>query len=119
MIRSLFLVVAVGAGIGLMIPAERDAQPVVAAAAATQPAGAPAETRINRERNGHFYVHATVNGELVRFLVDTGASMVALTPEDAERVGVDFDPARFEPVARGASGIVEGQLATIDSIEIE
>ncbi len=119
MIRSLSLVILVGAGIGFMIPADKDAPSVVEAAAATQPAAPAAETRINRERNGHFYVHATVNGELVRFLVDTGASMVALTPEDAERAGVDFDPARFEPVARGAAGIVEGQLATIDSIEIE
>lgn len=119
MIRSLLLVVALGAGLGFMIPAKRETAPVAAAAIDATSTPAPAETRIARERNGHFYVHATVNGELVRFLVDTGASMVALTPEDAERVGVDFDPARFEPVARGASGLVQGQHATIASIEIE
>ena len=118
MTRSLFFVVLIGAGIGFMMPGGHDAAPVAAAADAGD-APIPVETRIRRERNGHFYVHATVNGELVRFLVDTGASMVALTPEDAERAGVDFDPSRFEPVARGASGLVQGQHATIDSIEIE
>ncbi len=118
MTRSLFFVVLIGAGIGFMMPGGRDAAPVAAAA---DGAAAPiaAETRIRRERNGHFYVHAEVNGELVRFLVDTGATMVALTPEDAERAGVEFNPARFEPVARGASGLVRGQHATIDSVEID
>lgn len=118
MTRSLFFVVLIGAGIGLMMPGGRDAAPV-AAVAEGGAAPIPAETRIERERNGHFYVHAQVNGQLVRFLVDTGASMVALTPEDAERAGVEFDPARFEPVARGASGLVQGQHATIGSIEID
>ena len=45
--------------------------PVEAPAVAND--GAPKETLLEREANGHFYVHAKVNGELVRFLVDTGA----------------------------------------------
>jgi aspartyl protease family protein len=40
--------------------------------------------------DGHYWAEATVNGQEVRFLVDTGASAVALTPEDALRLG--FDP---------------------------
>ena len=35
------------------------------------------------QRSGHFYTYAKVNGELVRFVVDTGADVVALTGEDA------------------------------------
>ena len=39
--------------------------------------------------DGHFWADAEVNGKPVRFLVDTGATAVALTPEDAERLGID------------------------------
>jgi aspartyl protease family protein len=37
---------------------------------------------------GHFYIDASVNGAPVRFLVDTGASLVALTPADARAAGL-------------------------------
>jgi aspartyl protease family protein len=76
-------------------------------------------TELTRSSSGHFYTYARVNGELVRFLVDTGATGVALTVEDAERVGIKVDPASFDVVGEGAGGPVRGQLATIDSVEVE
>ena len=79
----------------------------------------PVETRIPRQRNGHFYVHATVNGQLVRCLVDTGATTVALTTEDADRIGEKVSPDSFDVVAEGAGGPVRGQQVRIESIEIE
>ena len=48
---------------------------------------------IAKSADGHFWAEADVNGSRVRFLVDTGASAVALTPSDAQRLG--FDPARL------------------------
>lgn len=44
-------------------------------------------TAIPKSANGHFYATAVVNTKAVRFLVDTGASMIALTPADARRLG--------------------------------
>ena len=41
------------------------------------------EITLNRRSDGHFHVSATVNGERVQFLVDTGASVVTLTRDDA------------------------------------
>ena len=76
-------------------------------------------TELERSSNGHFYTHAKVNGELVRFLVDTGATSVALSAEDAARVGFDIDPSSFEIVGEGASGPVRGKSVMIDSVEIE
>ncbi|MGL5838776.1 MAG: aspartyl protease family protein, partial [Sphingorhabdus sp.] len=38
---------------------------------------------IDRTPNGHFYTTANIRGNQVRFLIDTGASMIALTGEDA------------------------------------
>ena len=76
-------------------------------------------SHIPRAPNGHFYVHATVNGQLVRFMVDTGASSVALTEEDARRIGESFSKDRYETVGPARPGPVSGQMLRIDSIEIE
>jgi outer membrane protein assembly factor BamB len=65
----------------------------------TTPPEPAKETQLERTESGHFYTYATVNGQLVKFIVDTGADVVALTPEDAERAGVKFNPADFVVVA--------------------
>lgn len=115
MSRALFLVVVIGIAIGLALPSGK--RPVEAAAVVSD--GQPHDTLLEREANGHFYVHAKVNGELVRFLVDTGASGVALTEKDARRAGIDFSPAQFEEVAQGAAGPIRGKLVTIKSVEVD
>jgi aspartyl protease family protein len=76
------------------------------------------DTVLNREGDGHFYVNATVNGQLVHFVVDTGASSVALTEADAERVGLTVDPRQFAVVGEGAGGPVRGAFATLESVAI-
>lgn len=64
-------------------------------AAAVAPPNAPAAKAapantivVAADAQGNFYVEASVNGAPVRFLVDTGASMVALTPADAHAAGL-------------------------------
>lgn len=114
MIKPLLFVVAAGVAIGLAWPSGE--QPAQVLAART---GEPRETVLEREANGHFYVNAKVNGELVHFIVDTGATGVALTEEDARRVGLAFSPSEFEYVGEGAAGPVRGKLVTIDKIEVD
>jgi len=70
-------------------------QPALRAAKAeTQFVRAPAQVpaaasaTIAKSTDGHFWARGTVNGASVRFLVDTGATAVALTPADAERLGL-------------------------------
>ena len=117
MLKPLLAVIAVGAGIGLMWPTSGSQAP---AAAQRAPSNGPApEVRLERENNGHFYVHGEVNGQLARFVVDTGASMVALTMEDAERLGVPYNEAEFEIVGTGASGPVRGQMVKLDRVVVE
>src|SRR5688572_7561235 len=113
--KLLAFVIALGVVIGLAWPTGKAAE---APATATTDVGRR-ETVLEREGNGHFYVNAKVNGELVRFIVDTGASGVALTAEDAERVGIAFSPSEFGYVGEGAGGPVRGKLVTIDEIDID
>lgn len=80
---------------------------------------APAEIRLRRRGNGHFFVHGMVDGQIVEFLVDTGASDVVLTVADAERVGIAVDPKRFRVIGTGAGGPVQGQLSRVETVEVE
>ena len=54
---------------------------------------------INASRDGHFYVTAIVNGTPIRFLVDTGATMVALNLDDAGKLGFGKDVLNFSSSA--------------------
>jgi aspartyl protease family protein len=131
MLKPLVFVIILGAAIGFALPGSRQAAPAAAEAEAEVPAGGktrssvaapapvPVETRVERSGNGHFYVHATVNGELVRFVVDTGATGVALTIDDARRAGVDVSEGSFDVIGTGASGAVRGQLVRLDNITLD
>jgi aspartyl protease family protein len=79
----------------------------------------PRETVIDRGDNGHFTTVAEVNGEPIRFVVDTGATTVALTQDDARRAGVAFDTSQFAVIGKGASGDVRGQEVTLRDVELE
>ena len=116
------LFVVIGIAVGVLAPlrpaATAPAAPVAAAAAANVE-DRPVETVLQRESNGHFFAHAEVNGNSVRFVVDTGATMVALTEEDARRVGVSFSPANYSVIGTGASGAVRGQMVKLSSIVLD
>ena len=73
---------------------------------------------IDRKNDGHYWTTADVDGTAVKFMVDTGASIVALTTRDAKRIGFDTDTLEFvEPIST-AGGTVYGAYVTVDSIRI-
>jgi aspartyl protease family protein len=115
MTKAFMIVIVAGVAIGLAWPPNDT--PIAASAELSSPERR--ETTLERESNGHFYAHAKVNGELVRFVVDTGASTVALTVADAERLGIPINPATFEVVGEGASGLVRGERVMLESVDID
>jgi aspartyl protease family protein len=68
--------------------------------------------------NGHFYIRARVNGVFIRFMVDTGASDVVLSPIDAQRIGIDTKKLNYSRVYRTANGTVTGAPTTLSSVAI-
>jgi aspartyl protease family protein len=87
------------------------ATPVVAQAAAD---GLPAQ--VLKAADGHYWADARIDGQAVRVMVDTGASVVALTPADARRLGLRLTPADFTGTVITASGSVRAapvQLAEV------
>ncbi len=126
--RLLAVMIFVGLAIGFIVPMGDAPQPQhVSQIAAITPLKhvaavkhpKPVETIIVRASDGHFYVDADVNGQLVHFVVDTGASMIALTKADALHAGISFNPGQFTIIGRGASGDVRGEEVNINRIAVD
>lgn len=76
------------------------------------------EVVLPRSSDGHFYAEVTVDGFSSRMLVDTGATVLALTGEDAEAMGIYWQPDDVRPVARGAGGPVFGVAVTLGQVQV-
>lgn len=72
---------------------------------------------IARGRGGHYWVNGSVNGSSVPFLLDTGASTVALNEVQARRLGIDFKNAGRPMQVTTASGIERGWQVTLRSVK--
>ncbi|MEO7240742.1 MAG: TIGR02281 family clan AA aspartic protease [Sphingomicrobium sp.] len=74
---------------------------------------------LERSDDGHFYADAEVNGTPVHFLIDTGATGIALARDDAERAAVPLNSGDSQTiVGRGAAGDVMGQNVTLDRVAL-
>jgi aspartyl protease family protein len=61
---------------------------------------------LQADGRGHFLLHPQIDGLTVRMLVDTGASIVALTAEDAAKAGIRPGPAAYDRLISTANGTV-------------
>ena len=73
--------------------------------------------RIPMALDGHFWVDATINGEPVKFLVDSGATMTTVDRGTAERTGIAIDPSRAQ-IVRTGNGIIRVASGRADSLQI-
>ena len=78
----------------------------------------PGIAYLSRDLSGHFRADALVNGTYVRFLVDTGASDVALTQSDAERLGIDLSKLAFTLPYQTANGVALAAPIRLDEIAV-
>ena len=85
-------------------------------ASASSSLGSAVELRA--DRMGHFVTSAEINGRSIDVMVDTGASIVAFTWEDAERAGIYVRPADFTHRVQTANGDGRIALVTVDQISI-
>jgi aspartyl protease family protein len=96
------------------------ASPVFVANATQEPApqAGPRSAFIDREHDGHYWTRADVGGTQVEFMVDTGASIVALTYFDAQRLGLKPEELSFDAEIRTAGGVTYGASVQLESIRI-
>lgn len=71
-----------------------------------------------KSRGGHFVVDGEVNDKSVRFLVDTGASDIAISEDVAERIGIDTRRLNFNRPYQTANGVTMGATVRLQKVSI-
>jgi len=74
------------------------------------------ETRIPLSADGHYWIKAKLNGVPLRLMVDTGATVTALSGDVAEAAGVEPDRLRPDAMVETANGTVPAAPARIDEL---
>lgn len=74
------------------------------------------ETRIPLAPDGHYWVRATINGQRANFLIDTGATVSAVSPTIAEAAGLQARRGGIPVQIKTANGSVVAQIASADRI---
>jgi aspartyl protease family protein len=74
------------------------------------------ETRIRMSPDGHFYVRARIGGVERRLLVDSGATVTALSPRTAAAAGVEVRDSVFPVILKTANGNVQAQTGEIPEL---
>ena len=129
--QKLIFVAAIGGFVWIAFSPHDDtpAKPRVAGAAVAMvgPGAPPQVSRsggfddamvLQRDGSGQFHLTAQVDGQDTQFLVDTGADIVALTVDEAERLGYRVDPASFVPLMQTASGTGNGAIIHLARLEV-
>ena len=93
-----------------------EAQAAPVPAVSTAASGAPAQ--VLKASDGHYWADALIEGRAVRVMVDTGASVVALTRDDAARLGLRLEPADFSATVVTASGPVRAAAVELQAVAV-
>lgn len=74
-------------------------------------------TTLTADRAGHYFTTGTINGASVRFLVDTGATMVSMSIDDARRAGVNY-LAGTRGYSQTANGVAPVYRVKLESVKV-
>ena len=130
MLRLAILIIAVATVVGALMPAGTQAPAAgdretirvdtLEEASGPRQSSDPGSGMVTLERSsdGHFYADARVNGATIHFLIDTGATGIALSADDARRAGLPFNSNQAEVIGTGASGEVRGKFVRLDRVEL-
>jgi aspartyl protease family protein len=116
------LLIAFGVFVARFVDRSADKSPTVMAVA---PAVAPPEPAqygrtvvVQRDNRGHFSLDGRVDGRPMRFMVDTGATVIAVRQSDAARLGIHPVPGDFKAEVRTANGTVRAAPANLRMVEV-
>jgi aspartyl protease family protein len=106
----------------LGLPTFAASQPSASKPADRMPRAAPAlsgrTVALQAGPHGHYLASAEINGQRIEVMVDTGASQVALTFEDASRAGIHVRDRDFTQQVRTANGVARVAPVTLDRVSI-
>jgi len=80
-------------------------------------ASAPGSVVLYSDSAGHYLTDGQINGVTLKFLVDTGASVVAMNSSDARQAGIDYKKGKRIPM-HTANGVIHGYLVVVNSLKL-
>lgn len=114
---SAFVSQDTASGTAASSPAPSRAQTVAAKPSAHYASGVRAAV-VPMNREGHFSADFRINGRLVKGLIDTGATYVAINTSTARTLGLGLANSDFKHQVRTANGITSAALVNLDRMEI-
>lgn len=122
--RSIMFFAAVLIGLGTVMAQMADkmsATPAMAKATVTTQDNARAGIRslaIARDSRGHFQTEGRIDGQRIGFMVDTGASVIALNEKSAARFGLRPSPAEYNATVSTANGTIKAARTRIAMVQV-
>jgi len=96
----------------------RPPQPTVGVAQEVSPAAFDRSVVIPHDSRGHYATDARIDGQHLDFMIDTGASVIALTESDAARIGVRPRPGDYKATVTTANGQVKAAPIRLASVDV-
>jgi aspartyl protease family protein len=126
--RNIMIFAAVAAGLGTIMAQTADKMTTNAALAKTAPpTAAPAvavaqsgsrNISLSPDGRGHFQTEGRIDGQRIQFMVDTGASLVALNEKSAARFGLRPSPGDYNATVTTANGTIKAARTRLAMVEI-
>lgn len=121
--RSILVFAALVLGIAALVPRlyMKEAAPPEARAAVVQPAAPSSYGRsvtLQKGSNGHFQADAVIDGRRMEFMVDTGASVIALRERDAARLGIHPAQRDYKVNVSTANGTIKAAPVELNRVEV-
>jgi aspartyl protease family protein len=126
--RAVLIFAACSLAAGVIIPRyampthSAGSAPTLLSALPQTPADPPPNSRsvtISPGVNGHFQVEGRIDGRRLDFMVDTGASVIALTEKDAATLGIHPSERDYSAAVRTANGTVRAAPVELNMVEID
>jgi aspartyl protease family protein len=70
------------------------------------------------ERGGHYFADGSINGAPIRFMVDTGATTIAMNSATARRIGIDYQRTGRPGAANTAGGMVRAYYLKLERVQV-
>src|SRR3990172_6941866 len=77
------------------------------------------EVRVRADPQGHFVIDAAINGRPITLMADTGATVVVLSFEDAEKLGLSPRSLNFTGLAKTANGVSRIAPVMLDRVRVD
>jgi aspartyl protease family protein len=73
---------------------------------------------VRRDNNGHFQVEGRIDGRRMDFIVDTGATVIAIPEREAARLGIHPARREYKAQIRTANGTIRGAPTRLGMVEV-